>query len=108
MQRVVLRAEKTDTDIRSLSAELDGDGDLVFIGQDLGRGVEAAFGCSEYEWTWMIRAADLPRLAEALGCAGADLLEHLARTFSHERAAGLWDFLQAHGIPYESWSRIGD
>ncbi|GAA5139285.1 hypothetical protein [Alloalcanivorax gelatiniphagus] len=82
-------------------------GDLVFEGQDLGQGVRDAFGCAEYQWRWTIKAPDVKTLEAALG-GKHDALELLRRHFSDANASGLYGFLQEHGIPFESWSRIGD
>ena len=106
-QKIILRREQSATNSRYLSAEINADGDLVFEGQDLGKRVEDIFGYSEYEWVWTVKAKDLALFEKALGCSG-DLLEHIERTFSHENAAQLYDFLQTHKIPFETWSRIGD
>ena len=103
----VLRNERTESDTRYLAASFSPDGDLVVEGQDLGSGVEAAFGCREYEWTWTVANANLPRLAEALG-ASSDLLRAMERRFCGPAAAHLMTFLQENQIPFKSWSRIGD
>lgn len=106
-KRIVLREEKSANDYRYLGATLDDNGDLVIEGQDLGDGVQASFGCREYEWIWRIKAKDLPAL-ERLLPNGANILEKLAQKFSNEQASQLYDFLQANTIPFEGWSRIGD
>ncbi|MGP0173403.1 hypothetical protein ACSVIJ_16190 [Pseudomonas sp. NCHU5208] len=82
-------------------------GNLVFEGQDLGDGVEGAFGCSEYEWYWTIKKQDIPRFKEAIGGNG-NILNLLGEKFSNDKAANLYEFMQNHNIPFESWSRIGD
>jgi hypothetical protein len=105
--RVVLREERSKTDIRHLSAGYASNGDLRIEGQDLGDGVQRIFGCVEYEWVWTIRAADLPKLAEALGVT-SNLLEALAANYSGDNAAHLGAFLKEYGVPFEAWSRIGD
>ena len=104
---IVLRSERSNTDTRYLSATLNQQGDLVFAGQDLGPGVKAIFGYSEYEWAWTVKAASLPAFAAALGHP-QDLLQALEANFSGDNAAKLLDFMETHGIPHESWSRIGD
>ena len=63
----MLREERSTDDYRYLSAELKENGDLVFEGQDLGSGVEGAFGCSEYEWSWTVKANDIAQLQQAIG-----------------------------------------
>ena len=105
--RVVLREERSKTDIRHLSAGYASNGDLLIEGQDLGDGVQRIFGRDEYEWVWTIRAAELPKLAMALGGA-SDLLQALAGRFSGANAGHLGAFLNEGSVPFETWSRIGD
>jgi hypothetical protein len=104
---VVLRNEKTTTDSRYLSARLTEEGDVVFEGHDLGDAVENFFGEREYEWSWTVKALNVPKLAAALGTPG-DILSAIRDRFSHERANEIEPFLNQHSIPYETWSRIGD
>ena len=106
-KKVILRDERSDTDIRYLSAEINQDGDLVFEGQDLGKGVEGVFGCSEYEWWWSVKAEDISLFEKAMGCTGK-LLKNIELKFSNENAANLYEFMQANEIPFETSSRIGD
>ena len=77
-------------------------------GQDLGAGVERIFGFREYEWVWTIKQADFPALSAALSETGGDVVAALARRFSGPDAAHLCSFLTDSGIPFETWSRIGD
>jgi len=105
--RAVLRDERTEGDVRYLSATYSTEGNLVIEGQDIGDGVEAAFGCREYEWTWTIARADLPKLLAALH-AESSLLNALEVRFRGPAAAQLGSFLKENNVPYESWSRIGD
>lgn len=106
---VILRDIRDKLGTRYLAASISPEGTLAITGQDLGDGVEQIFGPGnrEYEWAWTIQAPDVARLAAALD-AGDDLLAGLARQFSGDAAAGLKPFLDEKGIPYESWSRIGD
>jgi hypothetical protein len=106
-QSVVLRNERTQTDIRYLNASFNDHGDVVIYGQDIGDGVEDFFGCREYEWTWTILAGDISALAKALG-ARKNLLAVLKHQFEGDQAAGLGQFLKDKQISYRSWSRIGD
>ena len=48
-KKSVLREERKAGDYRFLGAEIKENGDLLFKGQDLGAGVEEAFGSTEYE-----------------------------------------------------------
>lgn len=104
---IVLREERKSGDYRFLGAEVKDNGDLVFEGKDLGSGVKAVFDCVEYEWYWTIKAANIPKFKDAIGENG-DILELLEKNFSHEKAAGLSDFMNKNDIPFEFWSRIGD
>ncbi len=104
---VVLRDTRDEGGARYLEASIKSNGDLVISGQDLGPGVEAFFGVSEYEWVWTVAACDCNQLLEALG-APADLLSALSKRFSEERASYLQSFLESAGIRYEAWARTGD
>jgi hypothetical protein len=104
---VVLRDERTDGDSRYLCAKYSENGDLLIEGHDLGAGVREFFGYFEYEWVWTIEAADLPRLAAALG-ADSNLLDALKARFSGDAAAEIGSFLKEHEIPNAFWNRIGD
>ncbi len=103
----VLRDVRDDQGTRYLAASLTAEGDLVIEGQDLGRGVEQFYGVREYEWSWTVRAPDIPALLSALGTS-SDVLSALSARFSDERAAEIKSFLDAHEIPHETWSRLGD
>lgn len=105
--RAILRNERAEGDLRYLGATYSSEGNLVIEGQDLGNAVEAAFGYREYEWTWVIACADLPKLAAALDTR-TDLMAALEHRFSGPAAAQLAAFLQEHNIPHTGWSRIGD
>lgn len=112
----VLRDERTPTDLRSLTARLGTDGDLIVEGHDLGSGVESVFGYREYEWSVTVAAADIPKLVAALrgrrslfgGRRRHGLLSALRRRFSGDNARKLEPFLKERGIPYAFWNRIGD
>lgn len=103
---VVLREIQDQDGTRRLSAGLEGDG-LVIRGWDYGDGVERFFGYREYEWVWTVRAQHLPALLSALG-AEDDVISALEQRFSGDRSGEIGSFLEEHGIPYESWSRVGD
>ncbi|SOC25563.1 hypothetical protein SAMN05877962_12441 [Alloalcanivorax xenomutans] len=105
--KVVLRESRDQSGYRYLAAEFQDNGDLVFVGQDLGAGVNEAFGCLEYEWLWTIKAVDVPKLRAALQ-SRRPVLAALKRRFSGEEAMRLYAFLSASGVPFETYSRIGD
>lgn len=106
-RRVVLRDERRPSGTRYLSAAYSPQGDLVIEGQDLGDEVEHAFGRREYEWVWTIRKANLATLSAALS-GNDDVLDGLASRFSGRGAAKLHSFLSESGVPFETWSRMGD
>jgi hypothetical protein len=86
-REIRLRAEHHDRDHRYLDARTDQRGDLHLVGHDLGPSVEEWFGEGEdeYEWERVVRAADLPALAVALGATATDdVLDVLAALPSPE------------------------
>jgi hypothetical protein len=104
---VVLRYSKDAEGTRLLEASLSNDGDILIRGRDYGDGVEQILGMREYEWGWKIPAGHVPALLCALE-AEDDVLAALKRRFSGNDAADLGEFLDAHGIATERWSRLGD
>jgi hypothetical protein len=109
MTTIVLRHIADQSGTRHLGARMNASGDLLIEGQDLGEGVEQFFGTGtrEYEWVWTVRAANIAKLAAALG-AKDDVLAALRARFSGALAAGLHGFLKESEVPFESWSRVGD
>lgn len=107
IQTRVLRAVEDCDGSRLLTAALTRGGDLVIEGRDFGAGVERIFGVREYEWAWTIPASGVEALRKVLGGAD-DVLSALGVRFSGEHAGELGGFLEAHGIPTERWSRLGD
>lgn len=110
MEETVVLHHCRDADgLRHLGATLTPEGDVQIEGQDLGRGVEAFWGegFREYEYAFTIRAADVPALLAALGTE-TNVLGALQRHFSDPTARGPRAFLEAHGVPYEFWSRLGE
>lgn len=106
-RQVVLRDERSQGDIRRLTASYSAAGDLAIEGYDWGDTVQALLGAREYEWHWTVRAADLPRLRAALQAEG-ELLNALQQRFQGSEAADLPGFLRQNGIDYRAWSRSGD
>ena len=104
---VILRKEQNDDGSRSLSAELNNNGDLVIEGLDYGKGVMRILGCNEYEWVWTIKAKDVVMFSQIMGIE-ADVLQILTDHFKAEKAADLHAFMSENQIPFESWSRTGD
>ena len=106
-KKVILRNQKDDRIYRYLGARIKENGDLLIEGQDLGSGVEDAFGCAEYEWYWTIKVKDLHLFNQALGFSG-NILCLLKIYFSNENAVELYQFMKKNNIPFDSYSRIGD
>ena len=107
MPKIVLRDEKTATDIRRLIV-YDHAGGLRLDGWDLGDGVQAAFGAREYEWTLDVAASAWPALVKALGGAdGEDVFEVIRRTCSDEPER-LHRVIADGAIPHAWWHRVGD
>ena len=90
---------------RFVTVELNGAGDLVWSGHDLGPGVGVLMpGAREYEFWRTVRAAHVPALAVALGGeAGDDPSTLIAARFASD--VDLQAFATEHGIPTEfgSW-----
>ena len=114
---VVLRDERANGDWRFLSAHIGTQGELIFMGHDLGDGVSSLMGYGEYEWTFTVSAVDIPKLAAALNVRGVfgtrwgrsrRLLRALQRRFCGGNASQLGPFLEERGIPYSLWNRVGD
>lgn len=109
-RRVVLRHSEDAGGLRHLDATVDAAGDLRIEGQDLGPGVERIFGSREYEWDWVVRAADVPALVRALGGSdGDDVLALLERLYAQPDPGTIEAFIgTGKAVPAELWSRIGD
>jgi hypothetical protein len=107
---VVLREQRDADGVRHLSAAWREDGSLVIEGQDLGPGVERAFGegYTEYEWAWTIPPDAVEATIVALGGGdGEGVLTLLQGYAAHgERDPG--SHLREAGVPIEFWSRVGD
>src|SRR5690242_11564593 len=107
MPKIVLRNERTPTDIRRLVVH-DHEGGIRLDGWDLGDGVAEIKGCREYEWTCDVAASDLPALVAALGGAAAeDVFEVISRTCMADPNR-LYRTIFDAKIPHAWWSREGD
>lgn len=106
-KKVTLREERSESGYRFLGAEIKDNGDLVFKGQDIGSGVDDAFGYREYEWCWTVKAKDIDLFKKAVG-SNVNILESLKKNFSNENAAKLSEFMRNNNVPFESFSRVGD
>ncbi len=108
---VVLRDQTYENGQRYAAARMTEHGDLELEGQDLGDGVERAFGpgLREYEWALTVRRTDLVVAARVLGASGPDtLLDVLQRGYGGDRVVEIKASLEAAGVPFEFWSRVGD
>ena len=107
MPKIVLRDERTATDIRRLVVH-DRAGGIRLDGHDLGNGVDDVWGCREYEWTCDVEAADIPALVTALGGADdEDVFEVIRRTCMDD-STKLYRVISDAKIPNKFWSRVGD
>lgn len=104
---VVLRDEKKPGNSRYLCVYFNGDGDLVFKGQDYGTDVKDFFQVSEYEFAQTIKKEYLPKLAELLGNTG-EILTLIETHFSGASASNISSFMTENEIPVVFWSRMGD
>jgi len=101
MTSITLRAEITGHDRRYLSATVDGDGNLVLSGQDLGPGTSMVSPDGEYEYWITVEAAYIPLLLARLGAPErSDILEVLALAWTGERSYGLERIIRDDGVPH--------
>jgi hypothetical protein len=106
---ITLFQSRDDRGTRTLWAILLADGRLRIEGQDLGPAV-AVFGedFTEYEWDWIVAAADVPRIAEILGrTPGSDPIAALRSWSSAANGRDPGQQLKDAGLELEFWSRIG-
>ena len=111
LARIVLRDLRDAGGVRHLGATRRPDGGIRIEGQDLGPGVERAFGpgLTEYEWAWEIEADDVPAVIAALdGREGDDPLRLLAAWSAAHGDIDPGSHLREAGVPVTFWSRIGD
>lgn len=101
-----LRNERIGGGSRHLEAYLTAEGNLRIDGQDLGAGTEIVSSSGEYEWSTTIRAADIPRLLEALGASrDDDVLDVLAANYCDSGSHRLEEILRSGVVPIERWVR---
>jgi hypothetical protein len=111
LEQVVLRDLRDAGGRRFLEARRREDGGIVIEGQDLGPGVESAFGAglTEYEWAWAIEPHAVPATIEALGGhEGDDALRLLAAWSGEHGGEDPGSHLREAGVPIGFWSRVGD
>ena len=89
----------------TLRAELDSDGALRILGQDLGPVTHMMSDDGEYEWGYTVAAENVPALLIALGGEPAnDVIDLLEQRWSGGNVGGLESTIRASGVPYEFWS----
>ena len=111
LQSVVLRDLTDSGGRRFLEAKWREDGGIAIDGQDLGAGVERAFGegLSEYEWAWAVEPKDVPAAVAALGGhKGDDPLRVVAAWSAAHGGQDPGSHLREAGVPIGFWSRVGD
>lgn len=111
IEQVVLRDQRDPDGVRSLTAQRSADGGVLIEGQDLGRGVEAAWGAgnTEYEWAWAVPPTSVDAAVLALGgVAGDDVLALLAAWSASHGGIDPGIRLKEAGVPVEFWSRVGE
>jgi len=104
---VVLQDKRSDDGLLHLHAELRQNGDLAFVGHDLGKTVKGFFGCDECEWEHTVKAEHVPLFRTALGCTG-DLLRSISRKFRGNRSANIDKFMESNDIPFDTWNWVSD
>lgn len=108
---IVLRDHHDRDGSRFLGATRREDGGVVIEGQDLGSGVEAAWGegLREYEWLWTIDPDAIASMVLALGGRdGDDPLAVLADWVARNPHRDPGNHLREAGVPIAFWSRVGD
>lgn len=108
VRELVLRSESKGADQRHLWANLDGAGDLIVSGQDLGPSVEKIFGDSDYEWSHTVPSAYVPQFLQMLGGEpGVDAMTVLSQfvgTKSYEIDRVLQEAAKVLPIGFWSWA----
>jgi len=86
-----------------LTASLDT-GDLVLAASDLSASVRAMLETDEYEYYYVVKAADVPRLRALFGPSDTEVLERIRQLLAPHGvvASTEWKaWLSARGIPYD-------
>jgi hypothetical protein len=107
---IVLREQEDADGTRYLDATIDKTGRLVLEGQDVGNGVERAFGegYREYEWRWTVPVSELPAAIEALGGEPGESPLAVAARWIEAHGTDPGVALKAAKVRIELWSRLGD
>jgi hypothetical protein len=81
---------------------------LYFDGYDIGKSVEAAWGDSDYEYTYTIEPNEVNKFYQIFNLNPGDkqgLLREIQKRFSVNEAYSLFgEFMQLHNIKYNSFT----
>lgn len=91
-------SEESERDVRTVSVEIDGKGQLVVSVVDSGPLVERIFGDSDYEFWYRVSADRLVPLAARLGSEPDHLLEEIRSHWLGEKFYELESILKEPGI----------
>ena len=100
MTIVEVRDERTNY---QLTAQLR-DGELVLAASDMSAWIEAAMGTEEYEYFYVIKAADMGRVRALLGTTDEEVLARIRELLAPHgiSASTAWkSWLEANRIPYD-------
>jgi hypothetical protein len=87
-----------------LTATRNREGDLVLSGADLSSWVKETLSTDEYEYFYVVKAAEVPRVCAALGATEDDLFDRIRALLAPHQtdASSQWKaWLTAQGIPFE-------
>jgi len=106
LKEVVLLEERNGADSRSVWASLAENGDLIISGQDIGPGVERAFGSDEYEFAHTIPFNYVKPFLEILGATKVTDALIALRAFGGPRYKEITNALETaqNSMPIRFWS----
>ncbi len=108
VKEVTLLEERNGADSRSVWASLAENGDLIISGQDIGPGVERAFGSDEYEFSHTVPSDYVSPFLKILGATKViDVLTAL-RAFGGPRYQEITNALETaqNSMPIRFWSHF--
>ncbi len=108
LKEVVLLEERNGADSRSVWASLAENGDLIISGQDIGPGVERAFGSDEYEFAHTIPFNYVKPFLEILGATKVTDVLTALRAFGGPRYQEITNALETaqNSMPIRFWSHF--
>ena len=106
VKEVTLLEERNGADSRSVWASLAENGDLIISGQDIGPGVERAFGSDEYEFSHTVPSDYVLPFLEILGATKVTDVLIALRVFGGPRYEEITNALETAQIsmPIRFWS----